>query len=139
MSEPFIFIATHKLKEGRLEAAKQMCAWLVEFVESNEPRILGFNCYLNEEGTEVSIVQVHPDADSMQFHMQLLSEHITDSYEEEGPLDVTISIQLYGAPSETVLDMIRNFSPGLPLIVKPLPLGGFIRSAPGQTSASAAA
>jgi hypothetical protein len=58
--------------------------------------------------TEVSIVQVHPDADSMLFHMRLLREHITSAYEEEGSLDVTTSVQVYGTPSEAVLEMIRG-------------------------------
>ena len=31
---------------------------------------MAFNEYANEEGTEVAVVQVHPDADSMAFHMK---------------------------------------------------------------------
>jgi hypothetical protein len=136
MSEPFIFIGTHRLKAGKLEAARGMNDWLTELVESNEPRMIAFNAYANEEGTELSVVQIHPDADSMLFHMQLLSKHITGAYEDEGPLAETTSIQLYGNPGETVLGMIEQFNPGVPLIVKPHGLGGFTRSAAEHTASA---
>lgn len=134
MSEPFIFIGTHRLKEGRLDAAREMNQWLCELVESNEPRLIAFNAYANEEGTEIAVVQVHPDAESMLFHMELLSKHITGAYEDEGPLAETTSIQLYGDPGESALEMIKQFNPGLPLIVKPHGLGGFTRSAAPETA-----
>jgi hypothetical protein len=86
MSEPLIFIGTHRLKDGRLEAAREMNDWLSDLVESNEPRIIAFNAYANEEGTEAAIVQIHPDADSMLVHMQLLSKHITAHSKTKGRL-----------------------------------------------------
>jgi hypothetical protein len=87
MSQPFIFIGTHRLKEGKLEAFKKSCVELAEFVESNEPRVIAFNADASEDGAEVSIVQAHPDAESMLFHMQLLRDHITSAVGEEGSLD----------------------------------------------------
>jgi hypothetical protein len=69
MSGPFIFIATNRLKPGRLEDEKRRVPELCDFIEANEPRLIAFNEYLSEDGTEVGIVQVHPDADSMEFHM----------------------------------------------------------------------
>jgi hypothetical protein len=113
-----------------------MNEWLSELVASNEPRMIAFNAYANDEGTEVSIVQIHPDADSMLFHMQLLSKHITGAYEDEGPLAETTSIQLYGDPGETVLEMIKQFNPDVGLTVKPHGLGGFTRSAAAQEDAA---
>lgn len=69
MSAPFIYIGTYRLKEGKLEAFKQMCGGLAEFVESHEPRVIAFSVYGSDDGNEASVVQVHPDADSMLFHM----------------------------------------------------------------------
>jgi hypothetical protein len=48
---PFIFIATNRLKQGKPEAERQRVPGLSEFIEANEPRILAFNEYANEEGT----------------------------------------------------------------------------------------
>ena len=47
-----------------------------EVVEAEEPRLLAFNGYGSEVGSEVSVVQVHPDPESMLFHMQVAREHI---------------------------------------------------------------
>ncbi len=127
MPEPFIYVGTFRLKEGKLDAFKEQCGGLAEFVEVNEPRMIAFNLYANEESTEASVVQVHPDADSMVFHMRLLHEHIASASDEDSAIDVQTSNQIYGTPNKTVLKMIEQFDPGVPLIVKPRPLGGFTR------------
>jgi quinol monooxygenase YgiN len=43
MAQPFIFISTFRLKQGKLDAFKEMSQGLVEFVESNEPGVIAFN------------------------------------------------------------------------------------------------
>jgi hypothetical protein len=63
MSGPFIFIATNRLKPGKLDDERARVPGLVDFIEANEPRLIAFNEYVNEEGTEVAVVQVHRDAD----------------------------------------------------------------------------
>ena len=129
MGEPFIFIGTHRLKEGKLEAFKSSCSALVEMAEAKEPRLIAFNFYANEEGTEVSVVQVHPDAESMLFHMQVMREHIEGALEDEGELDQTLGIQIFGTPNDAVLGMIEHLSQeGAPVTLKPHGLAGFTRS-----------
>jgi quinol monooxygenase YgiN len=136
MTEPFFYIGTHRLKEGRLAAFRESCRDLVEFVAANEPRLIAFNVYADTQGDEVSIVQVHPDADSMVAHMQLLEEHIAEAHGEDSPLAATTSIQVHGAPTDEVLETIGRLSPGVPLIVKAQPLAGFTRAAPEQAPAA---
>src|SRR5258708_4785813 len=103
MSEPFIFIATNRLKEGKLEEEKRRVPGLSEFIEANEPRLIAFNEYVNEDGTEVGVVQVHPDAASMEFHMTVVRERAERAYAET--LDATTSIQVYGTPSDAIVEM----------------------------------
>jgi quinol monooxygenase YgiN len=129
VSQPFIFISTFRLEQGKLDAFKEMCKGLAEMVASNEPRLIAFNLYASEDGTEVSNVQVHPDADSMATHLQLLREHISGAVGEEGPIDLTVSNQIFGTPNDAVLQMFGEFDPGVPMTVKPLPVAGFTRSA----------
>ena len=130
MSEPFIFIGTHTIKEGKLEDFKKSCGGLVEVVEANEPRLIAFNLYVNQDGTEVTVVQVHPDADSMLFHMQVAREHISEAY--QSTLEKTERIDVYGKPSDTVLEMISQLAGSeVPLSVKAHHLGGFTRSNAG--------
>ena len=126
MSKPFIFIGTHQIAEGKLDEFKRDCQQLVEVVERNEPQLLSFNFYFSEDEGEVSVVQVHPDADSMLLHMQVAREHITEAAEEQL---ITRDIQISGPPNDTVLGMIEQLSQsGVPLIVKPKHLAGFTRA-----------
>jgi hypothetical protein len=129
MDAPFIFIGTYRLQAGKAEGFKQYLESekFFEYIGANEPRLLAFNGYINEEDTEVTFVQVHPDASSMEFHMQVAHAHIGRAYEEF--LDPAgSSIQVYGQPSDAVLGMTRQFAgSGVPLNVKSEPLGGFTR------------
>ncbi len=77
--------------------------------------------------TEVAVVQVHPDADSMEFHMKVVRERATRAYAET--LEATTSIQVFGPPSAAVLSMLRQQAgAGIPLSNKAHHLGGFTRA-----------
>jgi hypothetical protein len=123
MVEPFIFIQTAPIKEGRLEGYQQDFKETTELVEAEEPRVLHFACYINEEGTEQTVIQVHPDAESMRFHMQVAAEHIR----ERGPRNLDFSkmrIEVYGTPTEPVLELMRELSgSGVPITTKTLAAG----------------
>ena len=122
MAGPFIFIGTHRLKEGKFEDFKANSAALADVVESNEPRIIAFNIYANEEGDEVSVVQVHPDAESMMLHMQVVRQHIIDAYADS--LDATTSMTVYGQPSDDVLAVMTQLaSPGVTRCCEATPPG----------------
>jgi hypothetical protein len=118
MSGPFIFIATNRLKEGKLEDERKRVPELSDFIKANEPRLIAFNEYVNDEGTEVGVVQVHPDAESMAFHMQVIRERAAVAYAEI--VDATTSIQVYGTPSDAIVEMLRQSAGSeVPLTVKP--------------------
>ena len=131
MCAPFIFIATNRLREGKLAAERDRAAELGSFIEKNEPQLLAFNEYVNEDGTEVGVVQIHPDAASMEFHMGVIAERAASAYAQT--LEATTSIQVYGEPSEAVLEMLRRQAgAGVPMTVKRHHLGGFTRVRPGE-------
>ena len=130
MAAPFIFIGTHTLKAGKFEDFKANCAALADVVEAEEPRMIAFNVYANEDGTEVSVVQVHPDAESMMRHMQVVRQHITEAYADS--LEGTRSMLVFGPPNDEVLGMMTQLAPpGVPVEVKPHHLAGFTRSSAG--------
>lgn len=129
MTAPFIFIGTHTIKEGVLEEFKAYSRDFVKFVEANEPRLIGFYAYVNDEGTQLTMVQVHPDAESMEFHMQTVSKHIGESFARF--LGKTERIDVYGTPSDGVVQMIKQLAgAGVPLTVNADYLGGFARFPP---------
>src|SRR5712664_3877987 len=79
MSGPFIFIATNRLRDGRFDAEQQRVDGLSSFIEANEPRLIAFSEYASEDHSEVAVVQVHPDAASMEFHMGIVRDRAREA------------------------------------------------------------
>ena len=95
-------------------------------MESNEPRLIAFNLYLNDGATSVTGVQVHPDAESMQSHMQVVGDYITKAYGDflESP-DLVLACGEGGA----ALEAIRQVTPpDVAISTMPQHILGFTRS-----------
>jgi len=60
----------------------------------NEPRVLVINAYVNEEGTEAPIVQIHSDATTLE-HYRVIHEHNRRAFGQF--IDATTGLQIYGA------------------------------------------
>ena len=128
MSSPFIFIATNRLKAGQLDGERRRVPGLVEFIEANEPRLIAFNEYVNEAGDEVTVVQIHPGAESMEAHMEIVRERAQQAYAET--LEATVRIQVFGRPTAAILETLRlQAGSGVENSVNGEHLGGFTRSA----------
>ena len=127
MSGPFIFIATNRLKPGKLADERKRVPGLVDFVEANEPRLIAFNEYVNEAGDEVTVVQIHPDTASFEAHMGIVQERAQQAYAET--LDATVRVQVFGRPTDAILDVLRRQAgSGVEISVNGDHLGGFTRS-----------
>jgi quinol monooxygenase YgiN len=99
MSGPLIYVGTYTIKPGNQEWARRRLAELVDFVETNEPRMIAFNTYLDGDGNTVSIVQVHPDSASMEFHMKVNAKHFATAFDW---LDTSMSGQYFGPISDAL-------------------------------------
>ncbi len=130
MPGPFIFIATNRLRDGRFDAEQQRVPELVRFVEAHEPRLIAFNEYANEDRSQVSVVQFHPDAASMEFHTGVVGDHARQAYAQT--LEATTGIEVFGTPTGNNLRMLQQQAgSGVPLSIHPLHLGGFTRAREG--------
>jgi predicted metallo-beta-lactamase superfamily hydrolase len=126
MAGPLIYIGTYTVKNGKLEECKQRLGELVDLVETNEPRLIAFHIYLDEQASTISVVQVHPDSDSMEFHLKVVSEHLTGAFEY---LEATVGEQLYGSPSDTLADMLQAYAePEVAVSFIPVHEVGFTRA-----------
>jgi hypothetical protein len=129
-ASPLIFIATNRLKAGKLERERQRVRGLVEFIEAREPRLIAFNEYVSDAGDEVTVVQVHPDTASLEAHMEIVRERARAAYAET--LDATVRIQVFGQPTDAILEALREQAGnGVELSVNGEHLGGFTRSVVG--------
>ena len=126
MAAPFIFIGTHMVKPGKLEEFE---AWFADYcnttVEPNEPRLLSFNAYVNPDANEVTVVQVHPDAESMVHHMSVISEHVGRAYADF--LERESRWQVYGTPRAGVLELVQQMSGSDQPVTSQEPFAGFTR------------
>jgi hypothetical protein len=104
MSEPLISLDTSLIREGRLDELKGAVTELVEFVRSNEPRPIAYEVYFDETGSRMTVVQVHPDSASMEYHMTIAGPAFAGFAEL-----ITLSTSdVYGKPSEELLELLRR-------------------------------
>ena len=99
MFAPLINVFAYTIKPDKREEARKRCAELVDFVETNEPRMIAFHTYLDQDASTLSIVQVHPDSASMEFHMQVNAKHFATAFDW---LDTSKGQQLFGPISEAL-------------------------------------
>ena len=126
MSGTFIYVGTTAIKPGKLEEARMNLAEVVDFVETNEPRMIAFHAFLDEEGSKLTIVQVHPDSASMEFHMQVNAKHFATAFDF---LEAAVSEQYYGAISDALATELAKWDdPAVAVTRMPVHEGGFTRT-----------
>jgi hypothetical protein len=104
MSEPLIYIDCSEIREGKLEELKTAMNELVGLVKSNEPRIIAYNVYLTEGGTRMTVVHVHPDSASLEFHMKVAAP----SFPKFVEFIKLLTIDVYGKPSANLVERMRQ-------------------------------
>jgi len=135
MTKPLIYLSTWKIREGRLEDYKRFAKEFMEHVKAKEPQLIAFNVYFNEDETEMTNIQVHPAAASMDYHMQVMAQVIGEDmieWIERTDFLEPKHIEIYGTPSAKLLEADQRLvDAGIPRNIKPLHFIGFTRSAAG--------
>lgn len=126
MSEPIVFVSTHKVKEGKLDALRESYREGAAFIEANKPDTVAFLAYLSEDGSEVSTVHVFPDAEAMERHMEGVGERAQRAAEF---LEFEL-FEVYGRPSDKVLKMMEQ-TEGVTLRIRPEHASGYLRLGSG--------
>jgi hypothetical protein len=122
MSEAIVYVDTADVREGSLEDLKAGMEDLVDFIERNEPRVIAYNVYFNDEGTRMTVVHVHPDSASLEYHLEVASP----IFRRLVGLVTLTSIQVYGKPGDKVLAQLQEKSHllgGGAVVVAPLHAG----------------
>ncbi|HSI93036.1 MAG TPA: hypothetical protein VK925_06015 [Jiangellaceae bacterium] len=129
MSGPLIFISHSTVKPGKREQYQGHAREATDLVESEEPRMIGFNSYASPDGTDVSTVQIHPDAESLDTHLKIFAEKLqARAFDALDSSDVSV----YGTPSEAARAMLDGMAAQTGIRVRVLPVheGGFLRPQP---------
>lgn len=104
MGNPIVYVDRSQILEGKLEDVKAAVNELVEFIDTNEPQLISYGVYLNQAGTEMTVVVIHPDSASLEFHMDIGGP----AFRKFVDLLKLATIEVYGKPSETALHMLHK-------------------------------
>ncbi len=136
MSEPIVFISRNRVKESKLEEFKLQYRAGAEKLGREKPGTVVFLAYASDDGAEVSIFHVFPDADAMDHHMQGVVERSKEAFQFIG----SAGFEIYGAPSDDVLQMMKQIADsGPPVRIDPQLLGGYLHLTAGSSSLSTGA
>lgn len=104
MSAPIVYVDQSDVRSGKLTELKEAMTELAAFVESNEPQLLSYGFFLDQEESRMTVVAIHPDAASMELHMDIGGPR----FRKFAELLELRSIDVYGEPSEKVMRQLRE-------------------------------
>ena len=104
MSEPIFYIDRSTVRKGALEEVSRRIPELVEFIREQEPQLIAYDFYLDEQGGHMTVVSLHPDSDSLRLHMELGRS----AFQKFADLIDLYSIEVYGRPSDEVLSLLED-------------------------------
>jgi hypothetical protein len=128
MTAPFIVRSVSRVHPGQAEAYEPVAAEFCRLAEESEPRLLGFHIYVTEDRTSEVVLQIHPDAESMHHHLEVMGAKVRETFaytEFEG-------LEIFGQPNEALIAWIPRVAEGIAFTHYPVHWGGFTRLAAGQ-------
>ena len=99
MSDVIVYIDISEVREGALDELKAGLKELADFIEAKESQLIAYNTYFSDDGTRMTVVNVHPDSASLEYHMEVAGPLFRRFVE----LVTLSSIHIYGEPSEKAL------------------------------------
>jgi hypothetical protein len=105
MSVPIVFITTFQIENGAIEKFKEAVRKSIDFLETNGPQLLAEVC-IDESETRAHGIQIHRDSESILTHWQLADPYMRDVMQ----YITTTRVEIYGQPSEAVMEGMRQRS-----------------------------
>ena len=104
MSKPLVYLDSSDVREGALDELKGAIKELAEFVEVNEPQLISYNVYVSDDGSQITVMHVHPDSASLDHYMDVAGPR----FGRFKDLVTLSSIHIYGEPSEKALRQLQD-------------------------------
>ena len=104
MSDPIVYIDRSDIREGKLEEVRAGLVDLVDFVEASEPLLISYGFYINDQGTGMTLVAIHPDSASLELHMDVGGQ----IFRKFADLINLRTIEIYGRPSDKALEQLQQ-------------------------------
>ena len=99
-----VYVDTSEVTTGAVDELREAIAELAQFIEVNEPQLLAYGVYLNEEASRMTVVHVHRDSTSLEQHLEVGGP----AFARFKDLVTLSSIHVYGDPSERSLAQLQQ-------------------------------
>lgn len=104
MGEPIVYIDRSRVRPGKLDELKPAIEELVEYIEEREPQLLSYGFHLDKDAFRMTVVAVHPDAASVEFHMEVGGE----AFRGFAHLIEMEGIEVFGEPTDRMLEQLEK-------------------------------
>lgn len=102
--QPIVYVDTSRIRDGKLAELETAMRRLAVFVRANVPRVTSYAFFLDEDRSRMTVVAVHPDSDSLEFHMDTGAEE----FRRFADLIELERIEVYGAVSDGVRERLHR-------------------------------
>lgn len=99
-----VYVDRSVVREGCLDDLKEAMEDLVEFVQSNEPRILSYTVHFNQDEDKMTVVHTHAHKDSLEAHFEIAGS----KFAPIGAFIELESIDVYGHPGDALIKRLRS-------------------------------
>ena len=123
MAGPFIVKTVSRIHPAKATEYRHLVDEICRLPEQLEPRLLAFHIYVTDDESSEVVVQVHPDAESMQQHLQQIGEKVRATAE----FTDFESLEIYGEPNDELREWIERVSEGVLFTLHEMHWGGFTR------------
>lgn len=123
MAGPFIVKTVSRIHPEKADAYRPLVEEICQLAEEREPRLLAFHIYLTEDKSSEVVVQIHPDAESMQHHLKELGEKI----QATGEFGDFESLEIYGELNDGLREWLPYVTDGIKFTHHASHWGGFTR------------
>ena len=123
MSGPFIVKTVSRIHGGRAQEYRALAEEICRLAGELEPRLLAFHIFVTEDESSEVVVQFHPDAESMQLHLQALGDKVRATAE----FSDFESLEIYGQLNDALREWLPHVTEGIRFTHHPTHWGGFTR------------
>jgi hypothetical protein len=123
VSGPFIVRSVSSIHPGKAEEYRPVVAEFCRLVEEREPRLLGFHIYVTEDHSTEVVVQIHPDAESMQHHLAVMGDKVRETF----AFTDFEKFEIYGELNDPLREWLPRVTEGVEFTHFPVHWGGFTR------------
>ena len=104
VSDLIVSIDWSEVRRGKLDELRVAMKALVDFVDTREARPIAYEVFFSDDGARMTVLQVHPDSASMEYHMRVAGAEFANVKD----LLRLSAVDIYGTPSETLLDQMTQ-------------------------------